>query len=58
MDGSDENVMAIEMAAKVKNGGEKRRTARQPSSENNDETAIATARENNKIKIKASKIEP
>ena len=30
MDGSDENGMAIKMAARIKNGGEKRRTARQP----------------------------
>ena len=30
MDGSNENGMAIKMAARIKNGGEKQRTAQQP----------------------------
>ena len=30
MDGSDENGIAIKMAARIKNGREKRRTAQQP----------------------------
>ena len=30
MDGRSENVMAIKMAARIKHGGEKQRTARQP----------------------------
>ena len=58
MDGSNENGMAIRMAAGIKNGGEKRRMARQPKQQNNSgETAITMVRENSKIKIKASKIE-
>ena len=46
------------MVGRIKNGGEKRGTAQQPKQLNNSsETAIATAQEYSKIKIKASKIE-
>ena len=52
MDGSDENGMAIKM---VERSNEQHGN---PSSENNSgEMAVATARENIKIKIKASKRE-
>ena len=56
MDGSDENGMAIKMVARIQMAEKSEERNGNPSSENNSgETAIATVRENSKIKIKASK---
>ena len=55
MDGSDENGMAIKWRLELKMAERREEQHGNPSSENNSgETAIATARENSKIKIKVS----
>ena len=52
VDGSDENGMAIKMAARIKMAERREKRHGNPSSENNSGLiAIATARENSKIKI-------
>ena len=58
MDGSDENGMARKKRLELKMAERSKERHGNPRSENNSgETAIATARENSKIKMKASKLE-